>query len=281
MCAEPIFGDDPGLSRLDSIAGTPRYMSPEQTVSPWVDLRSDIYSLGCTLHYLLTGRPVYAEDTVVAVLRAHRSGHVPNLQESVPGISPAVAALFQKMTALLPDDRYQSAADLIADLEAIVVSLRQVRSVFLSYRRDDSLDATYRLYETLCDRLGAGVVLMDLDGIPPGADFQQFLNAAVSGCQICLVIIGNHWVNAADEQGNRRLDQPNDFVRLEIRIALQLNKRVIPVLVGRAAMPTEDMLPVDIRALAVRQAVELRPGPAYQDQMAKLVALIEQSLRSE
>jgi hypothetical protein len=185
------------------------------------------------------------------------------------------------MTALLPDDRYQSAADLIADLEAIVVSLRQVRSVFLSYRRDDSLDATHRLYETLSDRLGAGVVLMDLDGIPPGADFQHFINAAVSGCQIFLVIIGNHWANALDEQGSRRLDQPNDFVRLEIRIALQLNKRVIPVLVGRAAMPTEDMLPVDIRALAFRQAVELRPGPAYQDQMAKLVALLEQSLRSE
>jgi serine/threonine-protein kinase len=141
--------NDPNLTQQSLLVGTPMYMSPEQTLCSKVDRRSDIYSLGCTLHYLLTGRPVYREATIGAVLQAHRRGGLPSLREANPGIAPVVQTVFERMAARSPDDRYQSAADLITDLEAANAILSQVRSVFLCYRRDDTLDATHRLYEAL------------------------------------------------------------------------------------------------------------------------------------
>jgi serine/threonine protein kinase len=300
---------DPNLSRVSSwLVGTPMYMSPEQTVSARVDRRSDIYSLGCTLYYLLTGLPIFSPDpgrrsglvqtgtseeqtlrpvdgpaspSIADVLFAHRRGLLPALRERAPAVPPVLETVFRRMVARLPVDRYPSASKLIADLEAVHASLRQARAVFLSYRRDDSLDATFRLYETLSERLGAGAVLMDMDGIPPGVDFRRFLDEAVSGCQVLLAVIGDHWAGAQDERGDRRLDQPMDFVRLEIRTALELNKPVIPVLVGRAAIPTAEVLPADIRALAFRHAVELRPGPSYRQQLNGLVGVLEQILSGQ
>jgi hypothetical protein len=121
---------------------------------------------------------------------------------------------------------------------------------------------------------------MDWDGIPAGADFALFLTEALGGCQVLLAVIGDHWIGCRDERGERRLDQAADFVRLEIRTALELNKPVVPVLVGRAAMPPADALPLDIRALAFRQAAELRAGPNYWGQLNRLVAVLGRILRA-
>src|SRR5262249_40520747 len=119
---------DPELSRDSLLVGTPMYMSPEQTLGPQVDRRSDIYSLGCTLHYVLAGRPVYPRDTIGKVLLAHRRGHLPSLRKANPAVPAAVDELFQRMAARLPDERYQSAAGLITDLERVIATLRQVPS---------------------------------------------------------------------------------------------------------------------------------------------------------
>jgi eukaryotic-like serine/threonine-protein kinase len=134
ICRVSKSDNDPNLTQDGLLVGTPMYMSPEQTLGPRVDRRSDIDSLGCTLHYVLTGRPVYPEATIGAVLLAHRRGDLPSLREGDAGIAPAVETLFQRMAARLPDDRYQSAADLITDFEGVNAILRQVRSVFLCYR---------------------------------------------------------------------------------------------------------------------------------------------------
>jgi serine/threonine protein kinase len=280
------FPHDPDLSRFSMLVGTPMYMSPEQTISARVDRRSDIYSLGCTLYYLLTGLPIFSSEpsrgseppSLADVLLSHRRGLLPAPREKAPGVPPVLEAVFRRMVARLPDDRYPSASELIADLEAVNGFLRRARAVFISYRRDDSLDATFRLYEALCERLGTGAVLMDIDGIPPGTDFQRYLDEAVGGCRVLLAVIGDHWARARDERGDRRLDQPLDFVRLEIRTALELNKSVVPVLVGRAAMPPAEVLPEDIQALAFRQAAELRAGPSYRQQLNALVGVLEQIL---
>jgi hypothetical protein len=166
-------------------------------------------------------------------------------------------------------------------LEAASALLRQVRSIFLCYRREDSLDATHRLYDALTESFDAAAVLMDLDTIPPGADFSRFLTETLGGCQVVLAIIGDHWIGARDALGGRRLDDPTDFVRLEIRTALELNKPVIPVLVGRAAMPPEHALPVDIQPLAFRQAAELRSGPSYKEQLNRLIYVLKGIVHTE
>lgn len=275
---------DEHLSALTLLVGTAMYMSPEQTLSPRVDRRADIYSLGCTLYYLLAGKSIVTHGTDAAgptlqeILLAHRRGRLPSLKDSVPDVPPALEAIFRRMVARLPQDRYQSAAELIPDLEAVVNSLRQARAVFLSYRRDDAMDATFRLFENLSDRLGANAVFMDIDGIPLGADFKRYLDDAVGGCRVFLAVIGDHWASATDGRGKRRLDMQGDFVRLEIRAALDLGKPVIPILVGRAKMPEEDALPADIRGLAYRQAAELRAGPSYREQMNRLVSVLQQIL---
>ena len=98
---------------------------------------------------------------------------------------------------------------------------------------------------------------MDVDSIEPGADFVQVLEEAVAACDVLLAVIGPQWLNIQDENGSRRLDQWNDFVRIEIASALRQNKLVIPVLVGQAQMPTPKDLPDELALLARRNAIEL------------------------
>jgi DNA polymerase len=98
---------------------------------------------------------------------------------------------------------------------------------------------------------------MDVNSIEPGADFVTTLEEAVAVCDVFLAMIGPQWVHITDSEGQRRLDQWNDFVRIEIASALKQNKVVIPILVGRAAMPSPDELPDDIKSLSRRNAVEL------------------------
>jgi hypothetical protein len=129
--------------------------------------------------------------------------------------------------------------------------------VFISYRREDSAGHAGRLCDALSARLGPERVFMDLEGIAAGADFPTALARELERAQTVLVLIGPRWLAAADAHGARRLDAPQDYVRLEIQAALDSGKRVLPVLVGGATMPSEGHLPEAIAALARRQAVTL------------------------
>ena len=102
--------------------------------------------------------------------------------------------------------------------------------VFISYRREDSGYPAGWLFDQLAASLGADRVFKDVDSIEPGEDFAEVISDAVSSCAV-LAVIGDRWLAAADEDG-RRLDDPGDFVRLEIEAALTRGVRVIPVLVG-------------------------------------------------
>jgi uracil-DNA glycosylase len=129
--------------------------------------------------------------------------------------------------------------------------------VFINYRRQDSEGYVGRLFDHLVQHLKREEVFMDVDSIPPGADFVQVLDEAVMACDVFIAVIGPAWSDAKDEAGERRLEQWNDFVRIEIASALKHDKRIIPVLVGQAKMPRPDQLPEDIRSLARRNAVPL------------------------
>src|SRR5215472_12214630 len=119
----------------------------------------------------------------------------------------------------------------------------QGSGIFVSYRRQDSSHLAGRLYDRLADRFGEGQVFMDVDTIHPGIDFAEEVNRAVAACKVLVAVIGPNWLTATDERGRRRLDAPDDFVRLEIEAALARGVRIIPVLAQDATMPRQAELP--------------------------------------
>jgi membrane-associated protease RseP (regulator of RpoE activity) len=135
---------------------------------------------------------------------------------------------------------------------------RATPSIFISYRREDCPGHAGRLFDHLRARFGAESVFMDVTDIEAGVDFTDVLQRAVGSCDVLLAVVGREWLTCTDRNGQRRLDDPNDFIRLEIGIALTRDVRVIPVIVEGAAMPGASDLPPDLAALAKRQAVELR-----------------------
>ena len=137
--------------------------------------------------------------------------------------------------------------------------------IFLSYRRDDTSGHAGRLYDALSHRLGRGSVFHDVAAIDPGADFGDAIAQALQDCDAVLAVIGPAWVNASTPAGLRRLDQPDDYVRLELSTALAADARVIPVLVAGANMPSSADLPDELRALAGRQAFVLHDQTWPQD----------------
>lgn len=146
-------------------------------------------------------------------------------------------------------------------------------TIFISYRREDSLPYAGRLYDRMIAQFGKERVFMDIDTIRPGEDFVEILNGKVGACDVLIALIGRNWLASKDVDGNRRLDSPEDFVRLEILTAINRKIRIIPVLVGGGDMPRVHELPEALRALARRQAVEISDLRFHQD-----VSLLIESL---
>ncbi|MGH8917889.1 MAG: TIR domain-containing protein [Actinomycetes bacterium] len=131
------------------------------------------------------------------------------------------------------------------------------RAVFLSYRREDTRHLAGRLADRLTEWLGPQQVFMDVDTIDPGADFATTIAREVASCRILIALIGPTWATATDRRQRRRLDDPDDFVVLEIRAALERGIPVIPVLVDGAMMPERGELPDALQGLARRNAMRL------------------------
>jgi hypothetical protein len=144
--------------------------------------------------------------------------------------------------------------------------------IFINYRRDDDAGFTQALYQRLEDAFSPESLFMDVEGhIRPGDDFVDILTGQVAASDVLLVVIGPRWL----DQMTARQDDPNDFVVIEITAALTQGKRVIPVLVGGAAMPRADALPDSVKALARRNAVGLRPERFKSDCQGLIAALSE------
>lgn len=112
--------DDVRLTKSGILTGTPAFMAPEQAESAnRVDSRSDIYSLGCTLYFLLTGKLLYEEESILRMLMAHRDQPVPNLSDQVQGVDDELKSVFEMMVAKDPKARYQDAVDLVEDLKSL------------------------------------------------------------------------------------------------------------------------------------------------------------------
>ena len=149
----------------------------------------------------------------------------------------------------------------------------------MSYRRGDSQAWTDRIADDLKEHFGKKAVFQDVEAIPPGVDFRQHLHTQLHNCQLVLVVIGPDWVNAKDEQGNRRLDQEHDWVRLEIEIALHRKIPLIPLLVDNAKMPVQKGLPESIKEFPFQNSLPIRSNPDFRGDMNRLIQSLEEYVR--
>lgn len=129
--------------------------------------------------------------------------------------------------------------------------------IFISYRRIDSAGYAGRIYDRLVAYFGEDAIFMDVDTIEGGTDFTKVLEDAVQSCDVLIALIGGQWLSIKDKDGERRLDNPEDFVRVEIATALKRNIRVIPVLVDGVDMPQPTDLPENLKTLARRNALRV------------------------
>ena len=147
-------------------------------------------------------------------------------------------------------------------------------TVFISYRRDDSAAICGRLYDRLIGFFGRDAIFKDVDSIPLGTDFEQYIGSFIQRSAAQLVLIGPRWLSIPDASGGRRLDDPHDVVRLEVEMALRRGIAVIPVLVLGAAMPSAEQLPPGLRPLAALPPVQMRLDPDFDGDVWQLAQIL-------
>ena len=149
--------------------------------------------------------------------------------------------------------------------------------IFISYRREETAANAGRLYDHLSDRFGADHVFMDVDSIAIGVDFTKAVVAAVSACSLLLVLVGKDWLSSTDSDGRRRIDNPDDWIRIEIEAALQRDIPVVPVLVDGAELPYADDLPPSLQPFVRRQAFRLS-HVGFRAEVASLIEAVAKVL---
>lgn len=149
-------------------------------------------------------------------------------------------------------------------------------AIFVSYRRGDSAGHTGRLVDHLEHHFGQRAVFHDVQSIDAGRRWDEVIADGVSCCRVMVAVIGRNWLGTQDDQGRRRLEDPQDPLRREIASALARGIPIVPVLVNGAAMPAESALPEDLRPLARWQAHELS-DTRWDFDIGRLVTMLERT----
>jgi hypothetical protein len=149
--------------------------------------------------------------------------------------------------------------------------------IFISYRREDSAPSAGRLCDRLSHYFPTNRIFMDVDSIDLGDNFVKTIRETVESCDVLIAVIGKGWLISCDQEGQRRLDNPDDFVRLEIATALRCDVLVIPVLVDGALMPLPPDLPNDLKTLADRNAL-LLSNDRFRTDSERLATAVKRSL---
>jgi tetratricopeptide (TPR) repeat protein len=152
--------------------------------------------------------------------------------------------------------------------------------IFISYRRDDAAYVTGHINDRLCEEFGAESIFTDVDNIALGVDFRAVLDEKVGQCQILLAVIGSSWLSAKSQDGELRLQNPADFVRIEIESALKRKIPVIPLLVAGTIMPSKEHLPESLQDLSFRNGINIRPAPDFHADMDRLIHSLTKHLDS-
>src|SRR3954468_4827504 len=143
--------------------------------------------------------------------------------------------------------------------------------IAISYRRQDSSPVAGRLYDRLQAEFGKGSVFMDFDSIPYGVDFREHIKQTLQRAKVVVAIIGPEWTGGK-ELANRRIDDPTDFVRLEVASALESGIPIIPVLINNTPMPDAKNLPPELEGLAFRNGLALDTGIDFHHHADRLIA---------
>jgi hypothetical protein len=151
-------------------------------------------------------------------------------------------------------------------------------AIFISYRRAETDAVVGRIYDRLTAQFPKDSVFRDVDNIPAGVRFPAALQDALGKTSVALIVIGPNWASATDSKGRRRLDDPADFVRIEVEAVLAMGIPVIPLLVSNAAIPPTNALPDSIKPLADCQALSIRPDPDFHPDMDRLIYVLAQTL---
>jgi len=150
--------------------------------------------------------------------------------------------------------------------------------VFISYRRHDSEGYAGRIFDRLRASFDDALVFRDVDGIPDGARFRDEIEKHLETCNVVLVIIGPSWLDDRDAAGRRRLDDPEDWVRIEVSTALSHDVCVIPVTVGGASLPAARDLPDNLKSLVQFQRRDLRDGDTWNSDLELLIRRVANEL---
>jgi hypothetical protein len=151
--------------------------------------------------------------------------------------------------------------------------------ITISYRRDDSMDITGRIFDRLTNRYGRETVFRDIDNIPPGLDFREQIRASIGDSDVLMVVVGPRWTGGG-RRGQPRIRAETDYVRFEVEAALNRRIPVIPLLVGGADMPEPSELPENIRDFAYRNAVQIDSGRDFDHHVNGLIRVTDKILLS-
>jgi hypothetical protein len=154
------------------------------------------------------------------------------------------------------------------------------KAVFISYRRAAGAGYAGRIADTLVEHFGEDKVFRDIDSLEPGLDFAEAIERAIESSEVLIAVIGTNWLTATDAAGQKRLENPDDYVRTEIATALKRNIRVIPLLIQGAAMPSARELPDDLAPLSRRNAFEIHDS-SWRDDIRRLVTALERAIKGD
>ena len=152
-----------------------------------------------------------------------------------------------------------------------------MKKVFISYRREDSQHVVDRIYDALLNSPQIGAVFRDVSSVAPGEDFYRKTRDAIRGADVTVVVIGKKWLHLTGENGNRRLDESEDYVRFEIEESIRQGNSIIPVLIDNASMPSGHALPNSIQKLSQHNAAPVRPDPDFHNDIKRLINAIEKN----
>ena len=154
------------------------------------------------------------------------------------------------------------------------------KGVFISYRRDESAGYAGRISDALVEHFGEDKVFRDIDSLEPGLDFAEAIERAIESSEVLIAVVGKSWLTATDAAGQKRIENPDDYVRTEIATALKRNIRVIPLLIQGAAMPSARELPDDLAPLSRRNAFEIHDS-SWRDDIRRLVTALERAIKGD
>jgi hypothetical protein len=150
--------------------------------------------------------------------------------------------------------------------------------IFINYRRGDDPGFAGRLFDQLDQHFDRGESFLDVHDIPAGHDFMRVLDEQVNRCDVFLALIGKTWLDARDATGRPKLEDPDDPVRIELSSALKLNKRIFPILINNAEMPSAANLPEILKPFASRQALRLTHD-RFRADVQTLIKIVGEALK--